>query len=442
MEKNNTLAKHRHIYFGKSAVISPEKKAVEPASEMKKTKDKWSFWGKDNNYPQRIVDSNSGDTTSSGCLRFKIEAHYGQGPLFWKRGDKNEVIPIDLEKEALSNESYKEVYEFIQTNDLENVLQGLATDYEWFNNCFSELIFNKAGSKIVEVHHADATFTRAAIIKNPIKGIESYGVSAHWKNDPKEDEIEEIPAINLRNYNTQKFKKAIYHHKLYSPGRSYYAQPSWHSNGKYIELSSQIAIWIMSNLENSINVRYHIEYPEKYFEEIVPLASFPSEEEREEAIAAKKVELFENMDKVLAGEENAGKTLRTPVIHGLDGKPLMDWKITPLATNTNHEAYLPAADVAAANIGTAHGVAPSLSGLLVSKSIGAGSGSDIREAFNVYTQLRTQIARQTTLEALYLIKKINNWPKELQFGYRNIVLETLDKNPTGSKTVVQDNGAN
>jgi hypothetical protein len=39
---------------------------------------------------------------------------------------------------------------------------------------------------------------------------------------------------------------------------------------------------------------------------------------------------------------------------------------------------------------------------------------------------------QLLLKPLYVAKKINNWNPKIKFGFRDIKLETLDINPTGS----------
>jgi hypothetical protein len=63
--------------------------------------------------------------------------------------------------------------------------------------------------------------------------------------------------------------------------------------------------------------------------------------------------------------------------------------------------------------------------------MGAGSGSNIRESFNYYMQLHVVIPRQTTLEALNLVKKINGWPADVHFGFRNIVFQSVNENKSG-----------
>jgi len=109
----------------------------------------------------------------------------------------------------------------------------------------------------------------------------------------------------------------------------------------------------------------------------------------------------------------------------------LGFEIIPIKNETNHDAYLPAFDTSAAAIANAHNAPLPLVGISLSKGMGSGSGSDVREQFNFYMQMHVEIPRQTTLEWLYLIKKINKWPDEVQFGYRNIILQSMNENKSG-----------
>lgn len=431
------------VHFGDSVVITPIKENTEPtASNASSNSQKWVDWGKKNDYPQCIIANNLQETTSAGCLNFKHKAHYGQGLIFYRKED-DKFVELSTDDETL-DEKYAPFVEFVDNNDLNNYAQALDNDYEWFNNCVTEFIFNNTGKKVNKIYHKDMSFTRAGRMNDKGK-IENYYFSAEFAFNakPSDELIAEVAAIRKDHWDngklTEKFKSAFYHHRLYTPGQLYYSTPTWHSNSKFVDLALKVSGWISANLDNSLNIKYHIEYPEAYFEALNPRTRFDSDEKQMAAIKTSKEEYFKKLDDMLSGTKNASKFFASGTVMGPDGKPLIGWKFNELKNETNSDAFLSLYDTTAAANGTAHNVPSSLSGLIVSKSIGAGSGSDVREQFNNYIQLHTVMARQTTLEALYFVKKINGWPKDLQFGYRSIVLETLDKNPTGSKTIVQEN---
>ena len=68
----------------------------------------------------------------------------------------------------------------------------------------------------------------------------------------------------------------------------------------------------------------------------------------------------------------------------------------------------------------------------------AGSGSDIREQFNFYMQLKSVMPRQTTLEWYYFLKRFNKWPKHVHYGYKDIVLQTIDENKSGFASTAEN----
>jgi len=79
-------------------------------------------------------------------------------------------------------------------------------------------------------------------------------------------------------------------------------------------------------------------------------------------------------------------------------------------------------------------VDPTLLGQGASGSLGAGSGSDKREAYTILNAL-LYTSREQTVEWWNLVSRFNNWDPTLVLGYKNIMLTTLDVNPTGSQKV-------
>lgn len=393
---------------------------------------RYAKWGRNNRYPQEVVDLNNQDTTSSACLNFKIKAHFGLGIFPYKKEIQNgtEVkVPVNLS-------DYPEIEEFFWRSDIDNYLQSIATDFEWWNWAVTELIPTGDGKKIFMLNRIPVVNTRMGIIDE--KGrINEVHVSADFPFSMGEIiSTNRIPIFNRLGHfdprTSKRIEKSVYIHRQTSVDRTYYPLPAWHSNNKWLNTSLEISDWILSNLNNSINLKYHIEYPQEYFEMLCPSDAYDTEAERLAAIKAEKDTLFKSIDNYLAGTANVGKFIHTYTIrHQQDPTQELSFKIHVMENKTNHEAYLPAFDTSAAAIANAHNAPLDLVGLSLSKGMGAGSGSNIRESFNYYMQLHVVIPRQTTLEALNLVKKINGWPADIHFGYRNIVFQSVNENKSG-----------
>lgn len=424
------------VFFSSKAqaLIEVTKSNIEPDTDLgvRVTANPWAIWGIDNDYPQQIVDENSQDTTSSGALGFKIKAHFGMGLYLYKRrveNDKEIITPA-------YREDYPEVDEFFYQNDIENFQEGIVTDFEWFNQCYSQLIPNKARTRIVGINRIPTVKARLAIKDTNTGKIPAVYVSADWPQ-PVLGKYATLPVFDRRNPFAH--PNAVFIHKQPSVDKEYYPTPLWYSNIRWLKVAKKIPAWIGSNIENSINLKYHIEIPEEYFTALYPPENYESTEEHEKAITEAKAAKMKEMDDFLAGEENVMKTFYSFFALDDNGNPLPGWKITPITNDIKDQAWLQAYGTAAAAIATAHQVPPDLTGLILTNSLSGGSGSNVREQFNHYVQMHTVIPRQTTLEWWDVVKRANNWPRELHLGYKNIILQTVDNAKGGFQVQNESN---
>jgi len=421
----------KKVHFGATsgAVMEVTRAETEPDAVVTTTSSnkKWALWGTDNNYPQKLIDKNMSDGASAGALRFKIAAHYGAGSYLYREqyeGEKRIIEPVNIQ-------DYPEIEDFFFFNQIENFLQGIITDYEWFNMCPVEYVMDSDRTRFIRVQRIKMNEIRTGK-KNKKTGLtEHYYISGHWP-DPYQGQYAQVRSMDF--YRPDRHRKSIYVHNAPSPDKIYYHIPEWQSNMKWIEVASKIPQWIDSNISNGMNIRWHVEIPEEYFPLVYPQREGESEEAWHKRLADEEETLKKNIDSYLAGEKNAAKTFYSKFAVDPSGNPLPGWKLTPLKPEIYDKAWLDAYGTAAAAIATAHGVHPSLQGLILKSGLGTGSASDVREAFNYYLQLRTVIPRQTTTEWFEIVKRVNGWPRELRLGYRNIILQTLNENKSGTAT--------
>ncbi len=432
MSNDTIIDIKKGISFGKKSgsIIEVKKSEVEPDAQPGYTlsSQKWARWGTDNNRPQRILDENMEDGTSAGALRFKISAHFGAGLQFFRKETENNkdiLIPISDEEVYKSN---PEIEEFDWMNDIENFFQGIITDYEWWSFYYVQYIPNKLRNKILQVKWHRAKDVRPGI-RNPKTGdIDNFFLSGEWPTQ-QEDKIAKVPAF--KRLDPFGIPNGIYQHKIPSPDKDYFPEAYWHSNLKWLAVAKKIPEWINGNIDNSINIKYHIEIPEEYFLALYPRDRYSSDEAHAKALIDAEKDIKQKIDDMLAGAKNASKTFYTKFAVDESGQPLPGWKINELKNDIKDSAWLNAYGTAAAALATAHGVPPSLQGLILSNGLGTGSASDVREQFNYYLQLNTVIPRQTTMEPWNFVKRFNGWPKDLHRGYKNIVLQSLDQNKSG-----------
>jgi hypothetical protein len=423
---------HR-ISFGMAsgAIIEITKRDTEPdAISAKRTSSiPYAIWGKNNNYPQDTIDANMQDTTSASALDFKIKAHYGKGIYFYRESinDKGEEVKTPM----LVKDLPQEIREFYYRNDLINFTQGCIQDYEWWNFYYVQYLLNANYTKILGVKWQRVKDVRIGK-RNVLTGeIPAFYLSALWPK-PNSGDYKEVPAFNPRNPLDERVPNGIYKHQLVSIDKDYYPTAKWHSNNRWLATSRKISIWINANIDNAVNIKYHIEIPEQYFIDLFPEKNYPEGKAaclKARADAEKK--LKHDIDDCLAGAENVSKTFYTKFAVDSNGNIQPGWKINVLENKLYDTAWLNADATAASRITSAHAVDPTLSGLRTGNSLQVGSGSDMREKFNFYLQLHTTIGRQTTTEWFDIVSRANRWQDDIRIGYRDVFIDTLSNAKTG-----------
>jgi hypothetical protein len=428
------------VSFGMASqsIIEITKKETEPDafSSRQSSSIQWAIWGKNNNYPQEVIDANMQDTTSAGALDFKIKAHYGKGLYFYHESinDKGEWVNRPLRIMDLP----QEMQDFYYRNDLVNFQQGIIQDYEWWNFFYVQYIINKSVNRILGVKWQRTKDVRSAKRDLETRRVPLYYLSAYWPK-PQSDQYSSAPAFDLANPLDPNVPNGIYKHQLVSIDKDYYPTAKWQSNHRWLATSRKISQWINAAIDNSVNLKYHIEIPEQYFFDLYPERDFP--EGREACLKARaqaEKQLKEDIDKCLTGADNPQKIFYTKfAIDKETGDTLPGWKINELKNDLKDNAWLSADATAASRITSAHAVDPTLSGLRTGNSLNVGSGSDMREKFNYYLQLHTTIGRQTTTEWYDIVQRVNHraapdqWPLDIKIGYRDVILDTLNNAKSG-----------
>lgn len=436
MAKNSTSVEQitAGISFGKASgsIIEVVKSEAEPdaINPHATTQLPYAKWGRDNKFPQRHIDEVKKDVVSIGAIEFKVAAHYGLGPYLYRQHVdpvKKKIIIEPVLLETLPDE----IQEFWYINDIENFCQQNIVNYEWFRHHYVQYIVNKSANKILQVKNQRTKDVRVGKRDHATGVIKSYWLSPYFGTSHENGNRVEVPAFD--KFNPLSVPNGIYQHNVPSIDRDYYPDASHQSTGSWLRLATKIPIWIISNIDNSVNIKYHVEIPEKYFLDVIPRKNYGSDQEHLSAMKTHEEELKAKIDECLAGAENPMKIFYTKFAVDHDGKQMPGWKFNVLPNDLKDGAWLNAYATAAVATLSGHGVSATVTNLSLPSSLNVGSGSDTREKFNFHMQLCTVIPRQTTTEWWEIVKRSNNWDRSLKLGYQNVILETLDNNPTGTR---------
>lgn len=405
-------------------VYETTKKEVEPEALNTSSSGSgkpWVKWGSDNNYPQRLIDAVKTDPVAS-LLEKKTAFHWGRGQMFYKKevDEKgNEKIILVPDKDVP-----QEIKDFFRRVNWKKFMFGIISDFEWWHSFPVEYITSNDG-KIIDIKWQKRKNVRTEWRDEVTGEVNNYFLSGYWPTPP-EGKFKKVPAFHPAG-NTS----GIYVHDLPSIDKDYNPDAAWHGIKRWLDIAAKIPRWILANIDNSLNFKYHVKIPMKYFLDLCPVEAYKTDQERMEAIQKAEASLYQKIDEYLAGEQNVHKAFYSKVAVDENGKEKAGWEIIVLENKTQHEAWLKAYGTAAMAMISGIGLSPSIAGSILPNGLGQGSGSDLREQFNFYIQVMTSIPREVTLEPWEFIKHRNGWPEDLHLGYRDVILQSTDQNKSG-----------
>lgn len=186
-------------------------------------------------------------------------------------------------------------------------------------------------------------------------------------------------------------------------------------------------------MNNQISVRYIVSLAPNYFQEIFKREKITSEDEQLKRIKKE----YADIRKFLKNSENVGGSIITFQKNDPAGAPYPMIKIEAIVPGRKEGGeYIEDSEEVSNIISYGMLVHPSLVGASPGKNKNI-SGTEARELF-ILKQAMFKPFRDRILRPLYLIKAVNNWPKDLHFVIPNIELVTLDKDKTGSVTKVSE----
>jgi hypothetical protein len=418
------------IQKGDYAILGAAGAFVSPASSLKNDASKdfgvapkeissqpYSPWGDNNLFPQEVLADLEKNSVALRALDKRKRVHFGRGVMAYREitgaDGKTERTPV----------TDPEVVEFFRVNQINKRWIDLINSLEVFANAWPEFILNKGKDKINKVYIKDPAYCRLAKMDEECK-IKFLYYSAQWEYTPsvESDVVVPIPVYDPSKYDGRSYKDGQFVYPVFYRGfnKSYYHLAIWNSvrANKWMDIANKVPVLKSSIMKNQMTIKYHIIIPDDYFSKRYPSPDF-TVEQRE----AKRTEVLDDMNKFLADVENSGKAFVTFAFYSkIKEDYLSGWEIKVIDNKLQDSAYLPDSQAANSEILFAIGVDPCLIGAgTPGGSLGAGSGSDKREA---YWMLNADMGpdRQVSLEPLYFIRDFNGWDPDIQFDY--IVVDT------------------
>lgn len=399
-------------------------------------------WGKNNNYPQEVLKQVRLNGSASSGLRFLRKSHYGNGLVLVRdvanEQGKKETQMVDLAE-------VQDIQSFFMNSQMNRFWKETIADLEYFSIAFPEYILSENFQTINRVKRQKSAWCRFSLPNKENNLVEYVYISEKFGKetlDATSEYVEGVPLIDsywsvdqVKEYckanDIKKFIRPVFYPLI---DEAFYPKSEWHAvvESGWLDVANSVPALKKAIFQNQMTLKYIIEIDERYFEKVY-LQDWMKFTPDERMNIRQKV--IDAINSSLTGNENAGKTIQSMTIVGENGQPYPAVKITPIDDKLKDGSYLPEAEAANSEVLFALGVDPSLIGAgIPGGKLGAGSGSDKREAFTILSAL-FKTNRETTLEIYDFIAQYNGWDPTIRAAFENTILTTLDANPTGSKSV-------
>ena len=401
-------------------------------------------WGADNLFPQRVLADLRENTILHPGLEWKARALYGGGLMY------GSFVYGDDGAETFKPIKLPQVEDFIRRNQLHKWALGTATDIVTFYNAFPELILSKDRSLITNITRKKVPFCRWSS-QNPQTGmVEWCYLNANWSNWSGEGDqyTIKVPAIvpgydlleSLRN--DRRGHKFIYPLSYPTLAETFYSLATWDVArlSGWLKVAKSIPAFKQALFDNQITPKYLIEVSTWWWEWKYGAGWTSKPLEERQKLMNEELTKFEDF---MVGTQATGNSLMV-TFHSdpISGKEYAGWKITAVDNKMKDGIYIEDSQEASLHLYSALDIDPTLRGITPGKSMGGGSGSDKRVAFNMYISLQ-QPFQDLVTEVLQFICDYNRWTgpdgMPLVWRFRNALITTLDtgsemKKPTQAPT--------
>ncbi|HZV71627.1 MAG TPA: hypothetical protein VFG10_18875 [Saprospiraceae bacterium] len=389
-------------------------------------------WGRQNDLPQfreQIIKENS---IVPALLKTKRDIILGGGLYAYK---EEFIADLDMKRNIVEVEMPAVAKEFFDKVEIDDYLSIQCSNLIMHSNKFMEAARNAKGH-IDMIKAQKSRHTRAGI-QNKKGRIDTYYLSGGWaarfQNTPLTTEERRVMAVPAYDSKSEQ-RSFIYHTGDDLISDDYYYEPFWWGSLDWIQLANVIPQFHQANIRNGYTIRYHIKVPKGYFYTAPVATAGDALKRAKDDEVAKKSAFMAKVNNLLAGAENAGRALFTDYDVNLQlMKEYPGIIIDAIAADLKDESMLKLYEKTLQAAISAQAIHPTIANIETQGRL--SSGSEIRNAFLMYLAIHTPAPRRILLKDINLIKKINGWPTNIQYGFRDIEITKLDDNAKGSQPV-------
>jgi hypothetical protein len=384
-------------------------------------------WGKDNRLPNKMMEMVRSNGDVGNLLETRADFLYGSGIGLFTRDKKGITTPYYHEKHKDHWMDY----------GMDDLTDKAMTFLVYTGHAFINV--SVGTKKDLSFSVKDSLTVRCQKVPDDVGKVSNYVLSSRWDagmSTKKQAVL--VPAFDYKDF--YGLPESIINLHKPQPGQFYYNHPQWWGLEEWIRLANRIAKIYNGTLDTEGNVGQILRVAKKMFDDIM---MHPPKNANGKELTRKEVidEFKKTADKFLFGGERNVVLLD---ICGVNDKGQLEKYIEfeAVKKSLTGKEYGELYTIALNAISNASGVLGGLSGVSDGK-MNSGGGTEIRQTALYQQFYRTPRERKLLLNFLnrvflkYSREKLGEdvLPNGVFYDFKNIVLETLDKNPTGMQTV-------
>lgn len=367
-------------------------------------------WGPDNLFPNqlRMLFENN---LVPGLIDFKADMIFGTG--------------YALENDRGEEEDFKQEREWLDSWDVFDYLLSQVTDFVVYQNTFGQVRgTDEKDGKVKDILHINAQECRVEIDDEK----ERCGIVVGNFDDTAGDFVRYDEWDRFADIRAGKLSRPISMYQIKKPtsGFRYYNYPVYiGAVNSWIPVANKIPKMHAALLKNTMMALYHVKIP------LESLAQLKSQNSWTDEDLKKWVdEKLEEIDNMVCGAENAGKTFYSYSAMTYKGQKV-EWEISMIDNKMKEmsESHLQLFNDCNQALTSAFQVPPSLASIQLGQKL--SSGSEVLNSFNFYVKTRTPIARKIITDPINAALRINFPGTRARLVFRDVTLVHQDKDKTG-----------
>ena len=384
--------------------------------------------GNENNYPDEIrliLDENN---LTPEVLNKQAQLLYGQGPALYR-------IKFDNGRREKYWDEDQAIQSWLDSWDYEDYLLKACIEFRTLNGHFTKFYRNRGariGGKAVvaKLEHVSGMFSR---LEWPDENNKVWNIIVGDYRQPWRNGLRRYPVFDPENPFASPV--AMRYSNLYAYALDLeYSRSPFHGTISWIRLGSTIPKLLTNFNDNSMAIKYHIEVPALYWEQLRMKLEEQCVDQNipytEKAFEKLKDDTFKAVSLALSGNDKVGKYITTDSLFDETGNTYVGWKITPMDQKVKDfiDAQIDISNQSLFMITSGLGLHPALSNL--SKDGNLPSGSEQLYAFKLYLATGIDIPEGIVTKDINMAIRANFPGTDLRLGfYHDIVMTEEKTNP-------------